>query len=200
MKFTISRSSRGARKITALVVALLVAVGLVGLTVACGKGNPRGDDGAPIDVETMAYLSEARSLHHQAGIKEDTGDFPGAIAAMARLTAAQRPHPERKVPEVEEVLADAFARKAELELRAGNTNDALATVQQGLPHAESPTFFRGHLLEVQGLVEKARGAAFADAGKPNEAKAARERAIRLLDEAVKVQEGVVNASLDGGAK
>lgn len=179
----------------------LAALALAGaLALGCGKGSPRGDDGAPIDVETMAYLSEARALHHQAGIKEDTGDIPAAIAAMARLTSAQRPHPERKVPEVEEVLADAYARKAELELRTNDTGAALGSVQEGLKHAESPTFFRGHLLEVEGLIEKARGSAFADAGKNDEAKAARDRAIRLLDEAVKVQEGVVNASLDGGSK
>jgi len=190
-------SSRATLSITALVGALLAAGALL---FACGKGtNPRGGDDAPFDVETMAYLSEARALHHQAGIKEDTGDVPGAIAAMTRLTTAQRPHPERKVPEVEEVLADAYARKAELELRT-DPQAALLSTQEGLKHAESNTFFRGHLLEVEGLVEKARGASFADAGKPEEAKAARERAIRLLDEAVKVQEGVVNASLDGGPR
>ena len=182
-------------------VAFVAAVALVSsLGFACGKASPRGDDGAPFDVETMAYLSEARALHHQAGIKEDAGDVAGAIATMSRLTSAARPHPERKVPEVEEVLADAFARRAELELRDGKPDAALGSVREGLGHAEAPTFFRGHLVEVQGLIEKARGASLADAGKPEEAKAARDRAIRLLDEAVKIQEGVVNASLEGGAK
>ena len=182
-------------------VAFVAAVALVSsLGFACGKASPRGDDGAPFDVETMAYLSEARALHHQAGIKEDAGDVAGAIATMSRLTSAARPHPERKVPEVEEVLADAFARRAELELRDGKPDAALGSVREGLGHAEATTFFRGHLVEVQGLIEKARGASLADAGKPEEAKAARDRAIRLLDEAVKIQEGVVNASLEGGAK
>lgn len=182
------------------VVATVALVASVLLAFACGKASPRGDDGAPFDVETMAYLSEARALHHQAGIKEDSGDLAGAIATMQRLTSASRPHPDRKVPEVEEVLADAFARRAELELRDGKPDAALGSVREGLSHAEAPTFFRGHLVEVQGLIEKARGASFADAGKAEEAKAARERAIRLLDEAVKIQEGVVNASLEGGAK
>ena len=183
-----------------IVVAALALVACLVFAFACGKARPRGDDGAPFDVQTMAYLSEARALHHQAGIREDSGDLVGAIAAMTRLASATRPHPERNVPEVEEVLADAFARRAELELRAGKSDDALATVREGLAHAEAPTFFRGHLIEISGLVEKARGASFADAGKPEEAKVARDRAIRLLDEAVKIQEGVVNASLDGGPK
>ncbi|MBK8216306.1 MAG: hypothetical protein IPK71_21450 [Myxococcales bacterium] len=180
-----------------LFAGALVALALA-LAVACGRSTPRDD--AAFDVETMAYLSEARALHHQAGIREDEGDLPGAIGAMTRLTSAARPHPERRVPEVEEVLADAFARRAELELRAGNTDGAMVSVREGLVHAEGPTFFRGHLLEVEGLVEKARAASFQDAGKNDEAKAARERAIRRLDEAVKIQEAVVNASLDGGAR
>jgi tetratricopeptide (TPR) repeat protein len=185
--------SRAALLFVGALLALAVA-----LAVACGRSAPPDD--APFDVETMAYLSEARALHHQAGIREDTGDLPGAIGAMTRLTSAARPHPDRKVPEVEEVLADAFARRAELELRAGKTEEAMASVREGLVHAEGPTFFRGHLIEVEGLVEKARAAALTDAGKSDEAKAARERAIRRLDEAVKIQEAVVNASLDGGAR
>lgn len=185
-------------RLPTILVSLALLVSLV-VAFACGKGSPRSDDGAPFDVETMAYLSEARALHHQAGLKEDSGDLPGAIAALSRLTTASRPHPERKVPEVEEVLADAFARRAELELRHGKPEEALVSVREGLTHAESPTFFRGHLVEVEGLIEKSRAAAFTDAGKPEEARSARDRAIRLLDDAVKIQEGVVNASLDAGA-
>ncbi len=163
------------------------------LTLACGKRG--AEEGSAIDVETMAYLSEARALHHQAGIKEEAGDLPGAVAAMGRLTAATRPHPERRTAEIEEVLADALARRAELELRLGKTEDALASVHEGLTHADGPTFFRGHLLEVEGLVEKARGGALADAGRAEEARVARARALELLEQAVKVQEGVILSSL-----
>jgi tetratricopeptide (TPR) repeat protein len=175
-------------------VALALAL-VIMLVVGCGKREGHVDEGGAFDVETMAYLSEARALHHQAGIKEDSGDLAGAVAALGRLTAATRPHPERTTPEVEEVLADALARRAELELRMGNTDAALASVHEGLRHAEAPTFFRGHLLEVEGLVEKARGGALADAGREEEARAARARAIELLDQAVKVQEGVIVAAL-----
>ena len=184
---------RTSRSLTLL--GVLVGV-LLALVLACGRApTTRADDGAPFDLETMAYLSEARALHHEAGIKEDTGDLPGAIDALARLVSAKKPHPERKTPEVEEVLADAYARRAELELRADKPELALKSVHEGLEHAEGPTFFRGHLLEVEGLIEKARGASLADAGKTEEAKAARARAVELLEQAVKIQDGVISASL-----
>ena len=184
----------------ALALALALVTALVLLALGCGKRDGHVDEGGAFDLETMAYLSEARALHHQAGIKEDSGDLAGAVAALGRLTAAARPHPERTTPEVEEVLVSLPAvNEAAVELRMGNTDAALASVHEGLRHAETPTFFRGHLLEVEGLVEKARGGALADAGREAEARAARERAIDLLDQAVKVQEGVILAALrDGG--
>lgn len=183
------------RRAIASLVALLTLLVAVALVVGCDKRDAPPEVGNAFDLETMAYLSEARALHHQAGIKEESGDLAGAVAAMGRLTAATRPHPSRTIPEVEEVLADALARRAELELRMGNTDAALASVHEGLRHAETDTFFRGHLLEVEGLAEKARGSALADAGREAEARAARERAIELLDKAVKVQEGVILSAL-----
>ena len=100
-----------------LLVALLLVLGAV--LAACSH---KEDDAAPpVDTEIMAFLSEARALHHQANLAEDNGDLPGAIAAMDRLVAARRPHPEKPMPEVEEVLADAYARLAELRLKKGDT-------------------------------------------------------------------------------
>jgi tetratricopeptide (TPR) repeat protein len=167
-----------------------------------GGATARADDaGAPFDLEVMAFLSQARALHHQANIKEETGDLTGAIAAMDQLTRAKRPHPDRKVPEIEEVLADAYARLAELHLRAGDVTGADGAVAQGLAHAPEPTYFRGHLLEVQGIMEEARGAALADAGKREEAAKARAKAIALLQQAVQVQEQVVERALaDAGRR
>jgi hypothetical protein len=158
------------------------------------------DAGAPFDVEVMAFLSLARSLHHQANIKEDAGDLPGAIAALEKLTHAKLPHPGRKVPEVEEVLADAFARLAELRLRTNDVAGAEGAVREGLAHAPDVTYFRGHLLEVQGILEETRAATLADAGKGEEAAKARARAIALLQDAVRVQEQVVERALADGGK
>lgn len=179
-----------------LLLALIMAFGLA---PGCSR-HEGGDDGTPVDTEIMAFLSEARALHHQANMKEESGDLAGAISAMDRLVSARRPHPERKGPEVEEVLADAYARLAELRLKKGELDLAGAAVKNGLEHVAEATYFRGHLVEVQGLVEEARATQLADAGNAAEAARARERAIQLLEEVVKIQEQVIQRSLgkDGG--
>jgi tetratricopeptide (TPR) repeat protein len=197
-----SRSLPRARALLG-VSALMLALALVaGSGAAPSCSRPPGDDAAPaVDTEIMAFLSEARALHHEANILEENGDLPGAIAAMDRLVAARRPHPDRKTPEVEEVLADAYARLAELRLRKGELEPAVLAVKSGLEHVAEATYFRGHLVEVQGLVEEARAAQLADAGDAAEAARARERAIQLLEEVVKIQEQVIQRSLakDGAA-
>ncbi|AKV02092.1 hypothetical protein AKJ09_08755 [Labilithrix luteola] len=180
--------------------ALVVTAASLALSGAAACHRPtESSKEAPVDAELMAFLSEARALHHQANIKEDTGDLDGAIAAMDRLVAAQRP--ARPAPEIEEVLADAYARLGELRLKKGDLAGAAAAVQSGLAHAPEPTYFRGHLVEVEGLVEEARAAGLADAGKPAEAAKARERAIQRLEEVVKIQEQVIQRSTakDAGA-
>lgn len=178
---------------------LLALVAGFGLAPSCSR-QVTSDDGTPVDTEIMAFLSEARALHHEANMKEDGGDLAGAVSAMDRLVAARRPHPERKGPEVEEVLADAYARLAELRLKKGELDPAAAAVKSGLEHVAEATYFRGHLVEVQGLVEEARAAQLADAGHAAEAARAREHAIQLLEEVVKIQEQVIQRSLgkDGG--
>jgi hypothetical protein len=165
----------------------------------CASAEPGAQ---PIDTDVMAFLSAARALHHEADLKEDAKDLRGAIAAMQRLVALPVPHPGTRVVEVEEVLADAYARMADLEVRAGDVDGALRDSQAGLDHAQDPTYFRGHLLEVEGVAEKSRAGALADAGRAAEAEQAKQRAIVLLHDAVKVQEQVIDKSLGdaGGSK
>jgi tetratricopeptide (TPR) repeat protein len=184
----------------AVVCTLLLALAAgFGLAPSCSR-HEGTDDSTPVDTEIMAFLSEARALHHQANLLEETGDLAGAVAAMERLVAARRPHPERKGPEVEEVLADAYARLAELRHKKGELDPAAAAVKSGLEHVAEATYFRGHLVEVQGLIEEARAAQLTDAGNAAEAARAREHAIQLLEEVVKIQEQVIQRSLakDGG--
>jgi tetratricopeptide (TPR) repeat protein len=191
--------SRIALVLGSLLVALAMAFGVV---PACSRHEGGADDGTPVDTEIMAFLSEARALHHEANLKEESGDLGGAVAAMERLVGARRPHADRKAapPEVEEVLADAYARLAELRLKKGELDPAAAAVKSGLEHVAEATYFRGHLVEVQGLVEEARAAQLADAGNAAEAAKAREHAIQLLEEVVKIQDQVIQRSLgkDGG--
>jgi hypothetical protein len=184
--------------------ALLGAVLVVAVfSGACAKAShdvyASRDAAVAIDTEVMAYLSMARALHHEANLKEDS-DVPGAIAALDRLTSAKKPHPTERVPEVEEVLADTFARVAELHVRQGEIKKADESAKEGLMHAPGPSYFRGHLLEVEGITEEARAAELRDAGQPGEAAKAKAHAIDFLHQAVLVQEKVVSDSLMPGAK
>jgi|GEM_PF-346346 len=197
-----------ARRAASLLAALLfgAAVSTSALGLGCARARDGGappssaeDAGAPVDVAVMAYLSEARALHHQANVHEADGELSAAIAPLERLVGAARPHPNEPVPEVDEVLADTHARLADLRLRAGDVDGAAREVRAGMAHAPGPTYFRGHLLEVGGIVEEARAASLADAGRGDEAARARAGAIDLLRQAVDVQEKVIEASLDGGA-
>lgn len=177
-------------------VILCVASASWSLT-GCANDRARSDGGAAVDASLMAYLSEARALHHQANVREDMGDLPGARAVLQRLVDARTPGPTAPPPEVEEVLADAYARLGELALKQNDLDGAQAAIAKGLEHAPGVSYFRGHLLEVSGLVEEARSHHLADAGKLEEATHARERAITLLEEVVKIQEQVIERSLGG---
>lgn len=182
-------------------IALAVAI-VIAIAVGCARDTAEAGGAPPIDTEVMAFLSEARALHHQANLKEEAGDLAGAVSAMERLVAARRPHPETKTPEVEEVLADAYARLAELELKRSGLPAAARAIDRGLSHAPDATYFRGHLVEVQGLMMEATASELADAGKKEEAARARDKAIQLLEEVVKIQDQVIQKSLagrDGGA-
>ncbi|MBX3220062.1 MAG: hypothetical protein KF795_06045 [Labilithrix sp.] len=189
------------RLVAGLVIAALAIA--VALAVGCRERDAGEPESAQVvDMELMAFLSEARALHHQANLEEASNDLPGATRAMRRLVTARRPHEGTTTPEVEEVLADAYARLAELELRQNELDAAAAAIASGLAHAPEPTYFRGHLVEVEGLIEEARAAGLADAGKPEEAARARARAIELLEEVVRIQDQVIQRSLaarDAGA-
>jgi hypothetical protein len=187
-------------------VTALAALATLALAVLAGCDRQPTDAAAPdpaapvVDVQVMAFLSEARALHHEANVREDDADIPGALAAMDRLVRATRPHAGQRVPEVEEVLADAWARSAELQLKKHDLDSAKKAVAEGLSHAPEPTYFRGHLLEVEGIVEEAVAADYADAGNKDEAQKARAHAIALLREAVGVQEQVIGKALGDGGK
>jgi tetratricopeptide (TPR) repeat protein len=182
-----------------LVVA--VALSATTATMACQSagstsGCPSAEQaGPPVDAALMAFLSAARALHHEADLREGASDRGGAIASLERLVALPAP----KAVEVEEVLADARARLADLRLEQGDLEGAERDVRSGLAQVTGPTYFRGHLLEVGGRIEEARSRALADAGKPDEAARAKARAVALLEDAVHVQERVIARALgDGG--
>jgi hypothetical protein len=144
----------------------------------------------------MAFLSIARALHHEADLAEARGDTGAAIDALQRLVSMPSP----RATEADEVLADAHARLAELRLKVNDLERAAMDVRAGLDRARELTYFRGHLMEVGGLVEEARAGALADAGSKGEAAGARAKAMTMFEDAVRIQQRVIERALsDGGS-
>ncbi len=182
------------------ILAALAALGGCSIRerAAVGSHAAPADAGTAFDVETMAFLSRARALHHEANLREEAGDVRGAAGEVERIVHGSIPHAREAVPEVEEVLADAWARLAELDTHLGDLSGAESAAREGLLHARAPSYFRGHLLEVEGIAEETRAASLADAGDAPGAARTRSAAMRLLEEAVAVQERVIADALDAG--
>jgi predicted negative regulator of RcsB-dependent stress response len=99
------------------------------------------------------------------------------------------------------VLADTFARLAELRSALGEFDAALGDVRRGLELAVEPTHFRGRLMEVRGLVEERHAKALEDRGDAKAALAAKERALAAYEQAVEIQDQVIARTLgDAGAR
>lgn len=153
------------------------------------------DAGTPVDPVLLAFLSRARAAHHLADEQENSGQLAQAVTPLAALVRGPLPRSSgaRLGPEVREVLADTHARLADLQSRLGAFDEALADVSAGLETATLPSYFRGHLLETEGLVEERRAKAL-EPSDPAAAAAARQRAIALLEQAMSVQAGVIDGA------
>ena len=159
---------------------------------------PAMDAGTPVDPTLLAFLSRARAAHHLADDHENANDLGAAITPLAALVSGPLPHgatPELG-PEVREVLADTRARLADLRSRQGAFDEALADVRSGLESATEPNYFRGHLLETEGLVEERRASAL-ESKDPAAAAQAKTRAIELLEQAMSVQAHVIDGFPSG---
>jgi hypothetical protein len=153
-----------------------------------------------VDPILLAFLSRARAAHHLADDLEGGGDLAASAAPLERLVQGPLPRvgSAELAPEVREVLADTYARLADLHSRQGEFDRALADVQLGLGHAREPNYFQGHLLETEGLVEERHAKALETSDK-SAAAAIRKRAIELLERAMAVQSGVIERGPHGGA-
>lgn len=156
----------------------------------------RIDDCAPtervVDPALLAFLSRARSAHHAADLQESAGDSAAALRALDGLVGGAVP--AGNSPEVDEVLADTRARIADLLSQGGRFDEADQQIGQGLTHAKSPTYFRGHLFEVRGLLEERREKALRSKGNGQEADQARDRSLSAYEEAMKIQAEVISAA------
>lgn len=157
----------------------------------CGQGS------RVVDPVLLAFLSKARSAHHLADQNEAKGDRTAALRALQDLTSGAKP--PGTAPEVDEVLADTRARIADLLSQAGRFDQADGEVNEGLTHAKTPTYFRGHLFEVRGLVEERREKALRGTGRGQEADRAHERSLDAYEAAMKIQAEVIGSAVTAPA-
>lgn len=181
-----------------LCCALLAALGCSRADRAADERCAAVDAGTPVDPLLLAFLSRARSAHHLADEREAVGDLQAAAAPLAKL--GEGPLPAYKggeqAPEVREVLADTYARLADLRSRLGAFEQALSDVRAGLLLVREPNYFRGHLLETEGLIEERHAKALATSD-PAASAALRLRAIGLLEQAMEVQAQVLQGAASG---
>ena len=156
-----------------------------------------------VDPALLAFLSKARAAHHQADLAEDDKDPARALAAVEKITAGPFPGGTPVPAEVAEVVADAWARLADLHSASGNVDAALREIDAGLAYAVTPTHFRGHLFEVKGIVLERRHAALKDKGDAKGAERVKGEAITAFNEAIEIQNKVIEGALfvgtDAGA-
>lgn len=162
---------------------------------ACEPGG-----GPVVDPVLLAFLSKARAAHHEADITEEAKDRPAAIRALDRLVQGRQPGSGPLAPEVQEVLADTHARLADLRSAEGDFDAASRNIEAGLRLAATPTHFRGHLIEIRGVLEERRSAALKEKGDLPGAEAAKQAALKAFEEAIEVQDEVILRALgDAGA-
>jgi hypothetical protein len=163
---------------------------------ACARRPPDAcadDQGHPVGTALLAFLSRSRAAHHRADAREDANDLGGAEGELHAVVDGPKP-PCPNAAEVREVLADTRARLGDLRSRHGDFDGAAADVEQGLTLVPEQSYFRGHLMEVRGLVEERRSKALAAAGDTTGAKAAEERALAAFQEAMRIQTAVIEAT------
>ena len=116
------------RSLVASVFGASLVLGVAVMT-RCNHAEVQRD--TVVDSELLAFLSLARAHHHEANLLEQKGDTQGAVDALRKITTAPKPHPGQQLPEEEEVLADTYARIAELELENHDTPGARRDVEAG---------------------------------------------------------------------
>jgi hypothetical protein len=200
---------RPTRRARAARVALALVVLAAPLAIGCADrpaspGPPLLCSCAPgeqvVDPALLAFLSKARAAHHQADLAEGVKDTQRAVAVLEQLIVGPRPSGSKLPPEVSEVIADTRARLADLRSRDGDIKGALRDIDEGLGLAATPTHFRGHLFEVKGIVLERRIEALKESGDGAGAERARVEAIDAFNEAIEIQNKVIESALpDGGA-
>ncbi|MFO0755439.1 MAG: hypothetical protein U0359_03050 [Byssovorax sp.] len=195
------------RSLAALLFLPLALALALGAFPGCSQRSPAeatscvcpGEAETVVDPALLAFLSKARAAHHKADRAEDDKQLDQAIGALDALVKGPLPGGAALPPEAAEVLADTRARLADLRSQLGEIEPALAEIDAGLALAPTPTHFRGHLFEVKGLILERRMAKLKEKGDAAGAEQAKGEAIKAYDEAIDIQNKVIERALpDGG--
>lgn len=180
-------------------LARIVALGatLGAATVSTGCNRPQVETSPSLDEATMALLTAARALHHEADVYETSGDFAAAQRTVDRVLALRAPS---SVREVEDVRIDAYGRVGELALHNRDPQTALDRVDAGLREARRESVLRARLHLVRGRALRALGDELQARGDVAGAAARRREAIDALERSIQMNERVLNAALDGGVR
>jgi hypothetical protein len=185
-------NDRSARRVSPRWRALALAVAcLLGCARRSRTTEPSLDDA------TIALLSSARALHHEADLFEASGDLAAARGAVERVLGLPAPHAVR---ETEDVRVDAFGRLAELSLRAGDPARSIDRVAEGLREARRDSVLKARLHLVRGRALRALSESLQSRGDSAGASARRAEAIAALEASIQMNERVLRAALDGGAR
>lgn len=184
----------------------MVFVLLAALATGCARSEapsttscPELDAGKPVDPTLLAFLSRARAAHHLADSHEQAKDLKAAVEVLELLLQGPAPGAASPPPEAREVLADTRARVASFQSELGNFDVAMQHIEAGLKLVPDVTYFRGHLFEVRGLVEERRANQLREAHDEKAAEAAKQRALTAFEEAMRIQEQVIQQAVPGAA-
>lgn len=175
------------------VVAFLLLALVVGCTDKASESPCVCAQSPTVDSSLMAFLSLARAAHHQADLKEQAGDLPGAIEALDKTVP--RAGDVASHFEAREVLADTKARLSDLRGQLGKHDDAERDIVEGLQFAPKDSYFEGHLYEMRGVNEERRAKVLAEQGDRIGGEAARKKALASFDRAIDVQDRVIRKEL-----
>ena len=177
---------------------------MVAGSAACTEPSSRTCvcDAAPaVDTALVAVLSKYRAAHHQADLREQSGDVALAIEVMEKAMRTSGGFDVLLArAEVREVRADMLARLSELRSRQGDFEGAERDVRGGLELAPRDSYFEGHLHETRGINEERRAKALMDYGNVQASEVARRAALESFQRAMDVQDRVIRTELgwDGG--
>jgi len=151
-----------------LFFSLLLFITLIS---GCQSSRSRHISQSRKEEQMLAMLSIARSYHRRANIAEQLGHGKQAIQEIDKILGLSFPRGFRAG---EEMLLDAWARKAMLLLKLEQPKKAFLSITKAIqrPSWLKYSFYRAHLFHVKGRVLEAQG-------KPRQALKSYELSIKL---------------------